>query len=62
MSAPLELRCRRCLDLYGEHSPDGPCQAVKGEHEQVPCVCPGFLWVDLEGPPVGSYGDPPRPV
>lgn len=61
--APLELVCRRCWDPYGEHAPDGgACGAVKGEHEKVPCVCPGFRWVDPDGPPVGSYGDRPRPV
>ena len=59
-AAATELRCRRCLDRYSEHDPDGHCQAVKGEHEPVPCPCTGFLWVDPEGPPVGSYREPPQ--
>jgi hypothetical protein len=28
----------------------------------VPVTCPGFLWVDPSGPPVGSYSEPPAPI
>jgi hypothetical protein len=56
-----EVRCAVCLDTYGQHAPDGGhCRAVKGEHEPIPCPCPGFRWVPADGPPVGSYDDPPQ--
>jgi hypothetical protein len=60
-----EIRCRRCLDGYTVHEPDGGhCTAIKGGEvhpgDTVPCVCPGFVWVDPWGAPVGSYADPPQ--
>lgn len=32
---------------------------LQPEHA-IPCPCPGFRWVDLDGPHVGSYTDPPQ--
>jgi hypothetical protein len=55
-----EIRCQRCLDGYSLHQPDGPCTAIKGEHERIPCLCPGFRWVAVDGPAVGSYREPPQ--
>ena len=60
-ASPGEVRCARCLDGYSHHDPDaGRCRATKGEHEPIPCPCPGFRWVDPAGPHVGSYTDPPE--
>lgn len=49
-----EITCRRpgCGASYSEHQRYGGACPDTG--------CPGFLWIDPEGPPVGSYSDPPR--
>lgn len=62
-AAPAPLRCRSCGDTYPEHPDAGHCTAKVGGFSSpaaaVPCPCPGFRWIDPDGPPVGSYGSPP---
>lgn len=61
------LRCRRCQTPWPQHGDaGGPLTLRAGGFSSpaaaVPLRCPGFLWVDPGGPPVGSYADPPAPV
>jgi len=49
-----EVVCRRegCGRPYTEHQRyGGACPDTD---------CPGFLWIAPNGPPVGSYGQPPQ--
>lgn len=50
-----DVHCRRpgCGDPYREHAPGGGHCRVHG------CDCPGMRWVDVDGPAVGSYSQPP---
>lgn len=53
------VTCARpgCSYPYSEHAPGG------GACSNPDCDCEGFLWVDPEGVPVGSYQEPPaRPM
>jgi hypothetical protein len=59
------IRCRRCQTPYPEHgAAGGPVTVAAGGWSSpaaaVPVRCPGFLWVDPGGPPVGSYRDAPE--
>ena len=65
------VTCRRegCGHRYsGEHAPGGGNCMVWDPATGERCDCPGFQWVPLaptrpaNGPPVGSYSDPPRPT
>lgn len=56
MSGSEDVECRRdrCGHPYRRHAPGGA-------HCRV-CDCSGFRWVDLDGPPVGSYAEAPHPI
>jgi hypothetical protein len=59
------LVCRSCGHGFPQHEDaGGHCRDVIGGWSSpaagFPCMCPGFRWVPLDGPPVGSYGDPPQ--
>lgn len=61
------LRCRRCGTPFPLHgAAGGPVTVRVGGFSSpaaaVPIGCPGFLWVDPAGPPVGSYRDRPAPT
>lgn len=61
------VTCRRggCQHPYPGHDPaGGHCRTPISNSPayRLPCMCPGFLWVDPAGPPVGSYSDPPALV
>jgi len=52
------VRCQRCTHGYPDHEDaGGRCRQII--NDRFPCLCPGMAWVDPDGPPVGSYGDPP---
>jgi hypothetical protein len=57
------VTCRRCGTPFPEHNGGGAVRVAAGGFSSpaaaVPVTCPGFLWVDPGGPPVGSYGSPP---
>lgn len=61
------VACHACGHGYPDHDPDGGhCTAELGyppvrRSGVLCCPCPGFRWVDPDGPAVGSYTDPPRP-
>jgi hypothetical protein len=60
------ISCRRCGTPFPAHGEaGGPVTVRSGGWSSpaaaVPVACPGFLWVDPAGPPVGSYGSPPTP-
>jgi hypothetical protein len=57
--------CRRCSHGFPEHADaGGHCTGRFGgwssPADGVPCMCPGFLWVDPGGPAVGSYLEAPQ--
>ena len=58
------VRCRRCHTLWPQHNAGGPVTLRVGGFSSpaaaVPVTCPGFMWVDPAGAPVGSYSDPPE--
>jgi hypothetical protein len=56
MTAAGEVHCRRpgCGDTWRQHAPGGAHCRRPG------CDCPGFRWIDTDGPPVGSYREPPQ--
>lgn len=60
------VHCHGCGHGYPEHEPDGgACRAAEAgpvlrREGPLPCGCPGFRWVDPDGPAVGSYTDPPQ--
>lgn len=60
----MEVPCHRCGHGYGDHDADGGhCEHVLGDmaapRAGMGCPCPGFRWVDPDGPPLG-YGQPPQ--
>jgi hypothetical protein len=59
------IRCRRCRTPFPLHGAAGGAVTVRvggwaSPADAVPLTCPGFLWVDPGGPPVGSYGEEPQ--
>lgn len=57
--------CRRCGHGYPTHEEGGGhCRGHLGGWSSpargIPCMCPGFRWVDPEGPPL-SYDGRPTP-
>jgi hypothetical protein len=64
LTAPA-VACRLCGHGFPEHEAGGGrCAGRIGGWSSpanaIPCVCPGFRWVDASGPPVGSYLEPPE--
>lgn len=61
--AAAPLTCARCRTPWPEHNNGGAVRVKVGGWSSpaaaVPVTCPGFLWVELGGPPVGSYLEPP---
>lgn len=53
------VRCWRCTTPWPLHNAGGPVVVKVGGWSSpaaaVPVTCPGFLWVDPAGPPVGSH-------
>jgi hypothetical protein len=48
---PVECAQPGCGHSFPQHASGGSCAA--------PCECPGFRWVQADGPPHG-YDSPPR--
>lgn len=51
------VTCRRCGDAFTVHEAGGgECRAF---HDNGPCLCPGFRWVDPKGTEQQGYGRAP---
>lgn len=62
-AAAAPATCRRCGVGWPDHNDGGLVRQVVGGWSSpaagIPVVCPGFAWVEPDGPSVGSYLEPP---
>lgn len=50
--------CLLCGTPFPDHGDAGGPVTIRAGGV-IPVRCPGFRWVPADGPPVGSYADPP---